>query len=330
MTIENLKIAIGQYSDQGIKADNEDFFGYSEPQEPQLSYKGIVIAIADGMSSSDAGKRASHACIIGFLSDYYSTPDSWTVTKSCQQILSATNSWLYSQGQSQYGSNKGMVSTLSILLLKSNTAHIFHIGDSRIYRFRDGGLEQITRDHRVWVNKDTNYLTRAMGIEPLLEVDHLKISVSTGDIFVLTTDGVHDFIDDKGIKQLLLEKSDDLQTIAETIVIKAKANDSDDNLTCQIVKIESLPDPRQVEVLHKHDNLPFPPPLDSGMILDGYRIEAELHASKRTQIYRAYDTRSDSKVILKTPSVNYEDDLSYIAHFLHEEWAGKRLNHENI
>lgn len=326
----NLKISIGQHSDKGVKADNEDFFGYSEPQEPQLSYKGIVVAIADGMSSSDAGKKASHACIVGFLSDYYSTPDSWSVTKSCQQILSATNSWLYSQGQNQYGSNKGMVSTLSILILKSNTAHILHIGDSRIYRLRNGEFEQLTRDHRVWVNKDTNYLSRAMGIDPILEVDHKKMSLAIDDIFVLTTDGAHDFIADKEIKQLLLNNPNNLQQIAETIVDRAKTNNSDDNLTCQIVKIGSLPDPRQQEVVHTHSNIPFPPLLDSGMILDGYRIEAELHASKRTQIYRAYDTRSDHKVILKTPSVNFEDDPTYIEHFLHEEWAGKRLNHTNI
>lgn len=330
MVKENLKIVIGQHSDQGIKTDNEDFFGYSEPEEPQLTYKGIVVAIADGMSSSDAGKKASHACIIGFLSDYYSTPDSWSVKKASQKILSATNSWLYNQGQSQYGSNKGMVSTLSILILKSTTAHIFHIGDSRIYRLRDGGLEQVTRDHRVWVNKETNYLNRAMGIEPVLDVDHRKISVSVGDIFILSTDGVHDFIDDKDIRVHITDNPEDLQQAAEAIVNHAKANDSNDNLTCQLVRISSLPEPKQQEVLHQYDNMPFPPLLDPGMTLDGYRIKAELHASKRTQIYRAFDMQHKIPVILKTPSVQYEDDLHYIEHFLHEEWAGKRLDHKNI
>lgn len=326
----NLQISIGQCSDKGIKPKNEDFFGYAEPQEPQLSYKGIVVAIADGMSSSDAGKKASHACVIGFLSDYYSTPDSWTTIKSCKQILSATNTWLYSQGQNQYGSNKGMVSTLSILLLKSNTAHIFHVGDSRIYRLHNGRFGQITRDHRVWVDEKTNYLSRAVGIDPILNVDHIKISLTNGDIFVLITDGVHDFIDDNEIKQLLLDNPENLQKIATNIVALAKNNNSDDNLTCQVVKIDSLPAPELPEVLHQHENIPFPPLLNAGMILDGYRIEAELHTSKRTQIYQAYDTHRDTKVILKTPSINYDDDLNYIEHFLHEEWAGKRLNNKNI
>ena len=330
MTKPGLKISIGQHSDKGIKPVNEDFFGYSQPEEPQLSYKGVVVTIADGMSSSDAGKKASHACIIGFLSDYYSSPDSWSVKKSCQKILSATNSWLFSQGQKQYGSNQGMVSTLSILILKSNTAHIFHIGDSRIYRLRDGNLEQLTRDHRVWVSDNKNYLNRAMGIEPKLEVDYVAVTLLQGDLFFLSTDGVHDFIDDKELKKLLVDSETNLQQITEKIIQRASANNSDDNLTCQVVRVESLPQLKEDEVLRQHNNLPFPPPLEPGMILDGYRIEAEIHASKRTHIYRAYDTKNNIPIILKAPSVLYDDDPNYIEHFLHEEWAGKRLNHPNI
>ena len=192
-----LTISIGYASDQGIKADNEDFFGSLVPKEPELTYKGIVAAIADGMSGSEAGKEASQCCVGSFLADYYSTPDSWSVKQAGQKILSATNSWLYSQGQVRYHSAKGMVSTLSILVLKSTTASIFHIGDSRIYRLRQGCLEQLTRDHRVWVSKDKSYLNRAMGIEPRLEVDYQTFALETGDVFIMTTDGIHDFIDEK-------------------------------------------------------------------------------------------------------------------------------------
>lgn len=329
MRKNSLKITLGQRSEAGIKTDNEDFYGYAEPTEPQLTLKGASVVIADGMSTSDAGKRASHACVIGFLSDYYSTPESWSVMKSCQQILSATNTWLYSQGQSKYQSSKGMVSTLSILILKSNTAHIFHIGDSRIYRLRDGTLEQLTRDHRIWVSEEKNYLNRAMGIEPRLEVDHRTTTLLKDDIFILTTDGVHDFIDDKTIKKIV-NKHNTPQEAADQLIEKASANHSDDNLTCQVLRIDSLPAVAKDEILKQHKNLPFPPFLDPGMILDGYRIEKELHANKRTQIYQAYDTQTDTRVILKSPSVLYEDDPHYIEHFLHEEWAGKRVNHKNL
>lgn len=324
-----LKVSIGGCSDRGIKADNEDFFGAMVPKEPQLTLKGVAVAIADGMSGSEAGKDASQCCVISFLEDYYSTPDSWSVVKAGQKILSATNSWLHSQGQARYGSAKGMVSTLSVLVVKSNTAHIFHVGDARIYLLRQNSLEQLTRDHRLWVSNDKSYLSRAMGIEPHLEVDYKCLPMETGDRFLLTTDGLHDFLEDKSLKNQVAD-GDDLDAIAARLVQSALGNRSNDNVSCQIVRIDSLPLLHEDEILRQQANLPFPPPLETGMVLDGYRIDAELHASKRTQIYRAFDTVHQRPVILKTPSVLYDDDTHYIEHFLHEEWAGKRINHQNV
>ncbi len=329
MSNSTLKVSIGAYSDKGVKEDNEDFYGARIPDEPQLTHKGVAIAIADGMSGSDAGKEASQCCVVSFLSDYFSTPDSWTVKNAGQKILSATNSWLYSKGQQEYESTKGMVSTLSILVFKSTTAHIFHIGDSRIYRIRKGNLELMTRDHRIHVSKDKNYLNRAMGIEPRLEVDYKAFPLEKDDLFIMTTDGVHDFINEKSLRSMALQEGE-MQVIAEKIAHQASANQSDDNLTCQLVKVDELPLAKEDEILRRHINLSFPPLLEPGMILDGYRVEEELHASKRTQIYRAFDTKNEIQVILKTPSILFDDDTRYIEHFLHEEWAGKRIQHENV
>lgn len=331
MSMENrtLKVSMGFCSIQGVKERNEDFVGAKIPETTQLMHKGIAVAIADGMSGSDAGHEASHCCVASFLSDYYSTPDSWSVKQAGQKILSATNSWLYSQGQKRYDSAKGMVSTLSLMVLKSTTAYIFHIGDSRIYRLRQGNLEQMTRDHRVWVSEEKNYLNRAMGIEPRLEVDYKETPLEVGDVFFMSTDGVHDFISEKFLKESL-QSAKDFNVLAEEIVQQASDNKSDDNLSCQILQVDELPLAKEDEVLRRSANLPFPPPLEVGMILDGYKIEAELHASKRTQIYRAFDTQTNQRVILKTPSILYEDDTHYIEHFLHEEWAGKRIHHDNV
>ncbi len=329
MASQLLKVSTGSYSTKGIKEDNEDCLGTLVPEEPTLTNKGIIIAIADGMSGCDDGKQASHCCVAGFLNDYYSTPDSWSVKTSGQKVLSATNTWLYSQGIAMSASNKGLVTTLSTLVLKSTTAHIFHIGDSRIYRLRKANLEQMTRDHRVWTSENTNYLNRAMGIEPRLEVDYKAFPIQLDDLFLLTTDGIHDFIDDKTIRKIL-NTNKNLDDIAEALVNSATVANSNDNLTCQLVKIEQLPVAKEDEIVRRHANLPFPPDLSPAMVLDGYRIEEEIHASKRTQIYRAFDTKTYTQVILKTPSVNYDDDAQYIEHFLHEEWAGKRINHKNV
>lgn len=96
------------------------------------------------------------------------------------------------------------------------------------------------------------------------------------------------------------------------------------------MRISSLPGESQNEFYQKLTELPFPPPLDAGMVLDGYRIVRPLFANKRTEIYLAWDTLNDREVVIKAPSVNYADDPDYINRFLHEEWAGRRIDNPNV
>jgi len=166
-----LKVSVGQYSDKGRKEINQDFHGVCIPKEPRLTSKGIAIALADGISSSAVSQIASEAAITGFLEDYYCTSDAWSVKKSAQRVLTATNSWLHSQTQQshyRYDKDRGYVCTFSAMIIKSRTAYIFHLGDTRIYRMRDNSLEQLTNDHRQWISRDKSYLSRAMGINPQL------------------------------------------------------------------------------------------------------------------------------------------------------------------
>ena len=134
-----LTLSTGQYSDKGRKEINQDFHGLCIPDAPQLQTKGVAIALADGISSSDVSHIASAAAIRSFLDDYYCTSEAWTVKTAAQRVLEATNSWLYAQSRQsehRYDRDRGYVCTLSALIIKSATAHIFHIGDSRIYRLR--------------------------------------------------------------------------------------------------------------------------------------------------------------------------------------------------
>src|SRR5690606_32184651 len=102
--------------------------------------------IADGVSSSEHGGEAAAACVHGFLADYFSTPDSWSVKKSAQQIFTALNSWLYRQDSRGDSRRNARVTTLSAIIFKSTTAHLFHIGDSRIYLLREGRSEEHTSE----------------------------------------------------------------------------------------------------------------------------------------------------------------------------------------
>src|SRR3982751_5328739 len=169
-----LQISIGQHSDKGRKQTNQDFHGALIPGEPLLSLNGIAIALADGISSSNVSHVASESAVKSFLTDYYCTSESWSVKTSAQRVLAATNLWLHSQtrrSQYSYDRDKGYVCTLSAMVIKSTTAHIFHVGDSRIYRLRGKTLEQLSTDHRVWIAQGQSYLGRALGFKPQLEID---------------------------------------------------------------------------------------------------------------------------------------------------------------
>ena len=328
--MSQLTVSAAQLSEAGVKDSNDDSVGIRIPEPPLLTTKGVAAVIADGMSGSEAGREAADACVQGFLTDYFSTPESWTVETSGEKILGALNRWLYSQGHQEYGTPRGMVTTLSVLVIKSTTAYLFHVGDARIYRLRGGEFERMTRDHRVAVGSDKTYLSRAMGIDPHLDIDYRSFAVETGDVFLLTTDGIHDFVDDVTLKRLLIEHVGNPDAAVQAIVRLAKAGHSDDNLSAQVLRVDALPDQDEHEFYRQLTELPFPPPLKAGMVLDGYEILRELHASNRTQVYLALDTESGDKVVLKTPSVNFEDDPVYIDQFLHEEWAGRRLDSAHL
>src|SRR6478752_3480573 len=254
-----LKISVGQHSDKGRKETNQDFHGVLIPDEPMLGMKGIAIALADGISSSSVSQVASESAVKSFLTDYYCTSESWSVKTSVQRVLAATNSWLHSQtrrSQYSYEKDKGYVCTLSAIVIKSTTAHIFHVGDSRIYRVAGSALEQLTDDHRVVVSSEQSYLSRALGINPQIEIDYQALQLETGDVFLLATDGVYEHVGTRFLAGAIKNHANDLDKAAQVIVEEAFQQGSPDNLTIQIVRIDKLPDGEASEVFGQSVELP--------------------------------------------------------------------------
>lgn len=303
------------------------------PQEPLLSTKGIVLALADGISSSSVSQVASESSVKGFLEDYYCTSESWTVKTSVQRVLQATNSWLYAQtraGPHRFDIERGYVCTFSALVLKSATAHIFNVGDTRVYRLTGDSLEQLTEDDRVWLSADKSYLSRALGMRDRLELGYQMQPVEEGDTFVLSTDGVYDFVDHKRIARVIRENRGNLDQAARFIVEHALAAGSDDNLTVQLVRLENVPQRNVQELQEQASTLPFPPELRPRMIFDGFRIVREVHHSHRSHVYLAVDEASSEQVIIKTPSVDLRDDEAYIESFLMEDWVARRVDNVHL
>ncbi len=328
-----LKISVGQHSDKGRKEINQDFHGVFIPKEPQLSSKGIAVALADGISSSDVSQIASESAVRGFLEDYYCTSDAWSVKTSAQRVLIATNSWLHSQTQQsnyRYDKDRGYVCTLSAMVIKSTTAHLFHVGDTRIYRVRDHALEQLTNDHRVFISQDQSYLSRALGINPHLEIEYQTLQIEKGDVFLLATDGVYGHADARFIIDTINGSANDLNSAAKIIVEEAYQQGSTDNLTVQIVRVDELPSLEANEIYQQLFELPLPPLLEARIIFDGYKIIREVHGSSRSHIYLAVDSETDALVIIKIPSIDLRGDPAYLERFLMEEWVARRINNAHV
>jgi serine/threonine protein phosphatase PrpC len=328
-----LKISVGQHSDKGRKESNQDFHGVLIPREPLLGLKGIAVVLADGISSSSVSRVAAESTVKGFLTDYYCTSESWSVKTSAHRVIAATNSWLHSQtrrSQYSYDKDKGYVCTMSAMVLKSATAHIFHVGDSRIYRVSGNSLEQLTNDHRVIVSSEQSYLSRAMGVNPQIEIDYQALPIEAGDVFLLTTDGVHEFVGPKFIARAIGDRASDLDAAAQAIAAEAFKQGSNDNLTVQIVRIDDVPTGGAGEVIGPAAELPLPPLLEARMEFDGYRIVREVHASSRSHIYLAVDIETATQVIIKIPSVDLRGDEAYLRRFMMEEWVARRINSAHV
>ena len=329
----HLTLSIGQHSEKGRKECNQDFHGAFVPKEPLLTTKGIAVALADGISSSDVSQIASESAVSGFLSDYYCTSEAWSVSKSAKSVLLASNSWLNTQTrQSQYAyeRDKGYVCTFSGMVFKSNTAHVFHVGDSRIYRLQQENLQLLTEDHRFWVSQNQSYLSRALGINPQVEIDYQSHPIAPGDLFILATDGVYEHVDGHYIAETIQKYNHELNAAAQQIVAHALAQGSTDNLTVQIVRIDTVPEQTAGEIYQQLTELPFPPDLEPGKIFDGYTIVRELHSSSRSHVHLALDNDTQQQAVLKVPSTDLREDPAYLEQFLMEEWIARRINNAHV
>lgn len=331
-----LAVSYGGFSTAGVKEENQDAFAAYQPTLGITKYKGIAACIADGVSCSENAQHASTTSVTHFLTDYYSTPDSWDVKTAAGHVLSSLNAWLYHHGQQASARHNGLVTTFSSMVLKSNTLHLFHVGDSRVMRLRNNTLEPLTRDHTHHSNGQ-DYLSRALGMDSSLDIDYHTNDLLAGDTLIATTDGVHGFTSNIEIKQYLapLQNKEsanqiDIEKIAEKIVNHAAAQGSQDNLTCFVLQVNSVPD-KNLEEAHKDLSArTIPPALAPGQRIDHYQVESVLYAGTRSHLYKVIDKRNNKPYVLKAPSLNFTDDLVYLEGFLREQWVGSRIDNANV
>ena len=163
-----------------------------------------------------------------------------------------------------------------------------------------------------------------------VEIDYRAVPVEKGDTFVLATDGVYEYVNARFIAETIHRSADDLGGAAKTIIDEACRHGSPDNLTVQVVRIDKLPDSEPSDIIGQDADLPCPPLLEARVLVDGYQIVREIHASSRSHIYLAIDTADGALVAIKTPSIDLRGDPAHLQRFRMEEWVARRINSAHV
>lgn len=318
-----LSFEIGQSSLTGPRERNEDYVGIVTPVSEQLSVKGALIAVADGVSGNAGGGEAAEMTVRTVSADYYATPDTWQPHTALDKVLTAANRWVLSQASANRDM-AGMATTLSLLILRGQRYYSAHVGDTRIYLLRDGVLKQITTDH-VWDRPDMRHvLKRAVGLDAHLTADFGEGNLQVGDIFALLSDGVWDALGEQMIHTGLL-KFDTPKLVAEHLTKTALKKGSLDNSTAVVVKVTDIGRESLSDLIAGGKHLSVPPKLTIGEVIDGFEVVEILHESRASLLYKVKNSDTNQLFVLKTLQPLLANDIDSCNALLNEEWLAKRV-----
>jgi protein phosphatase len=250
-------IACGR-SDVGLRRPhNEDTIEINDPLR--------LYIVADGMGGHAAGEVASRTAVDAireFLARAQADKD-FTWPFGIDEQLSMPQNLLYSGIQlanrrvcQLAGENRdynGMGTTLSALFESDDQIHVGHVGDSRIYRLRQGNMELMTTDHS-WVNEQLqrniitedearhhrwrNVITRALGNRTDLEVDIKSHEPLDGDLFLLCSDGLSAMVSDEEIARIVQEKAANMEDACQALIDAANREGGLDNISVILVRVQ--------------------------------------------------------------------------------------------
>lgn len=313
-----MNVDVGWYSARGAREGNEDFAA-ALAAEPHEAERGLIAAIADGVSSGGLGREAAQTTVMTLLQDFHGTPATWDTSVALDRLIGAQNAWLAAANRRR---KQGAMTTLTALVLRGHGYTLAHVGDTRAWLLRDGRLQQLTQDH-VFDHPDLrSRLTRAIGLDDHVRADYLQGEMAPGDVFILTTDGVHQSVGAERLAALAGQGA--AQAAGEAIVAAALQAGSRDNASALVLRVRDLAGVRLEDSLRGARQLPPPPPLKVGDVLDGYTVTALV---ADTGVHRLVQARgADGRLVaIKTLHESRANDPQERAMLAHEAWLGLRL-----
>jgi len=237
---------------------NEDSIGCFAPGD-QLARerKGYLYVVADGLGGHSAGEVASSSAVATLGEEYYSPSNHTRIEPALRQAVQAANLRIHELTH-RHPEYRSMETTLSALVVAGAQAYIAHIGDTRVYHWREGRLSQLTSDHseaaelvrlrilkpeRVRNHPGRNVLTRTLGSRLIPRPDYLRQPVLPGDQFIMCSDGLWSEIEDLELREILAGH-EPAQACRELLDL-ALARDCSDNVSIQIVRVNAVPAPAE-------------------------------------------------------------------------------------
>jgi serine/threonine protein phosphatase PrpC len=321
-----LDLRFGLCSERGARPANEDYAA-AWLGEPGLgagpdSGKGAIAALADGVGGARGGRVAAETAVRGLIDGMLGQSEALGVRRTAGRAIAALNGWLHAQGRAD-AALAGMGCTLTALVLRGRRMHVLHLGDSRAYRFRDGQLTRLTTDH---VQRAGNVLTRALGAEESVRVDHAEAEARPHDRYLLCSDGVHGALPEAAIAAELGRRAAPEET-ARRLVAAALATPLGDNATALVLDLLDLPAPDRADLEAAIDARPILPPPKPGAVVDGYALEAMLADSRYSRVFRGRDGLAPEgrAVVLKFPKPGAAAEASFRQAYLREGWIAARV-----
>ncbi|MEA2639180.1 MAG: family protein phosphatase [Chloroflexota bacterium] len=246
-------------SDVGpVRANNEDCIGSHAPTDPLVgARKGHLFVLADGVGGQNAGEVASATAVETIIAEYYSPSNHTRIEPALKQSVQAANLRIYNLAQ-RHVEYRQMATTVSVLAVAGAHAYIAHVGDSRIYLWRDGRLTQLTDDHsevaelvrmriisrgKMRDHPRRNVLTRALGGRLILRPDFVRQPLQPGDQLIQCTDGLWAEVADEEIAEVLGECEPDLA--CRRLIQRAVDHGTEDNVSLQVVRVLATSDDPQ-------------------------------------------------------------------------------------
>jgi len=319
------KATVGFVSEAGARPRNEDFVGAVFGPELPEPRRDVIAAIADGIGGAKGGRVAAETAVRGFLDGFCDLPETMEVRRAAATIINSLNSWIYALGRRDPELG-GMGCTFTALVLRGRAVHLLHVGDTRAYRMSGGRLTTLTIDHaREREAGASGVLTRALGVEAEVRLDYATQPVALHDRLLLCSDGVHAFLPEETIAEILRDRSAPEDT-ARALVKSALDFGSSDNCTALVLDVVRLPSAESTDIDTAINQLPLRAVPVDGETVDGFVLKTLISDGRYSRLFSAVDEIDGGDFALKFPKPQVAAVATYRAAFVREAWVGARVS----